>query len=199
VKDLQGAKKHRDSEKEMTMRHLLTLAALAILSCGCVLVSWAEDKAPAPSPDAKKVEATTNTTVNVTANAKANAELRIAIHRATADLIEARIAEKPDQAKIDELTKKLQELRGKLHAQVQVAVGDRSFDFVCPFGGPGRGYGRGAAWGGGRGPGPGRGYGAGAGRGFGPGAGLGIRVGVSVDADNDGVCDYYEQRHGLHQ
>lgn len=170
------------------MRHVLTWVTMAAFGCSLASLGLAEDTKATQLPDDKKVEAK--------ANATANAETRAAIHRTMADLIEAQSAEKPDQAKIDSLGKKLQQLRESLQAQAPAVVGNVPAGWVCPRGGPGMGFGRGAAWGG---PGRGRGYGGGAGRGFGPGAGLGLGVGgpAFVDNDNDGVCDYYELRHGI--
>ncbi len=177
------------------MRNVLTLVTMAAFGCSLVSLGLAEDTKAIRSPDDKKVEAKTNAT--------ANAKLRATIHRTMADFIEAQIAEKPDQAKIDALGKKLQQLREKLQAQAPVVVGNVPAGWVCPWGGSGMGFGRGAAWGGpGRGPGAGRGPGGlGAGRSFGPGAGLGLGTGAGafVDEDNDGICDYYEVRHGMHR
>lgn len=170
------------------MRYVLTLVTMAAFGCSLVSLGLAEDTKATQLPDDKKVE--------VKANATANAEMRVAIHRTMADLLEAQSAEKPDQAKIDSLAKTLQQLREKLQAQTPAVVGNVPAGWVCPRGGPGMGFGRGAAWGG---PGRGRGYGGGAGRGFGPGAGLGLGIGgpAFVDNDNNGVCDYYELRHGV--
>jgi hypothetical protein len=169
---------------------------MAAFWCSLVSLGVAEDTKATRSPDDKKVEAKVNAT--------ANAKLRAAIHRTMADLIEAQSAEKPDQAKIDSLSTKVQQLREKLQVQAPAVVGNVPAGWVCPRGGPGMGFGRGAAWGGpGRGPGAGRGPGGGpgAGRGFGPGAGLGLGTGgpAFVDNDNDGICDYYELRHGMHK
>jgi hypothetical protein len=178
------------------MKLVATFTTMAALMYGFASISFAEDAKTNTATDAKKVEAKESVPTA--------AALRIAMHRTMADLIEAKTAEQPDQAKIDELTKKLQQLRGQIQAQTQAAVDAQSAGSVCPFGGPGRGYGRGAGWGGyGRGPGAGRGagFGPGAGLGVGNGAGNGTGVGngVFVDQDKDGICDYYELRHGLHQ
>jgi hypothetical protein len=196
VQKLQGAERSVKVRKELTMRHVLTAVAMAAFWCSLVSLGLAEDTKATQSPDAKKVEAK--------ANATANAKLRASIHRTMADLIEARSAEKPDQAKIDSLSKKVQQLREKFQAQAPAVVGNVPAGWVCPWGGPGMGFGRGAAWGGpGRGQGAGRGPGGGpgAGRGFGPGTGLGLGAGggAFVDEDNDGICDYYEVRHGMHK
>jgi hypothetical protein len=184
------------------MRQVLTFVTMAAFWCSLVSLGLAEDTKATQSPDDKKVEAK--------ANATAHAELRATIHRTMADLIEAQSAEKPDQEKIDKLTKNLQQLRGKLQAQAPAAVGNQPAGWTCPGGGPGMGFGRGPAWsgvgrglGGGRGagfgPGAGRGPGGGVGRGFGPGGGMGLAPGgpAFVDRDNDGICDWYELRQGM--
>jgi hypothetical protein len=190
------------------MRHVLTLVTMTTVWCSLVSLGLAEDKKASKSPDDKKVE--------TKADSSANADLRAEIHRTMAALIEAQSAEEPDQAKIDQLTKKLQQLRGKLQSQAPAAAGNQPAGWACPWGGPGRGFGRGAAWGGpgqgqgvgrgtGFGPGAGRGWGGGpgggAGRGFGPGAGMGRAPGgpAFVDKDKDGICDNYEVRHGMHK
>jgi hypothetical protein len=207
------------------MRNALTFVTMAAFWCSLVSLGLAEDKKATKSLDHNKVETRTD--------ASATADVRAKIHRTMAALIEAQAAEEPDQAKIDKLTKKLDQLRGKLPAQVPAAAGTQPAGWTCPWGGPGMGFGRGAAWGGpgmgfgrgaawggpgkgvgagrgagfgpvaGRGPaaGPGMGRGPGGGRGFGPGAGLGLGAGkgVSVDEDNDGICDSYELRHGMHK
>ena len=142
------------------MRHVLTFVTMAAFWCSLVSLGLAEDKKASKSPDNKKVE--------TKADASANADLRAKIHRTMAALIEAQSAEEPDQAKIDKLTKKLQQLRGKLQAQAPAAAGNQPAGWACPWGGPGMGFGRGAAWGG-----PGQGQGGGRGAGFGPGAGRG--------------------------
>jgi hypothetical protein len=183
------------------MRYVLTIVTMAALCGSLVSFGVAEDSTATKSPENKAV-ARVNTT--------SNAELRAEIHRTLAALIEARSAEKPDQAKVDELSQKFQQLRGKLRSQNVTAAGSSATGWGGPWGGPGRGYGRGAGWcGGGRGPGAGfgpgggRGWGGGAGRGqgFGPGAGQGRAAGGAafVDEDNDGVCDQYELRQGMHK
>jgi hypothetical protein len=177
---------------------------LAAFWCSLVSLGLAEEKKASDSPDNKKVE--------TKADSSAKADLRATIHRTIAALIEAQSAEEPDQAKINKLTKNLQQLRGKLQAQAPTATGNQPAGWACPWGGPGRGFGCGAAWGGpgqgqgagrgaGFGPGVGRGWGGGAGRGFGPGAGMGRTPGgpAFVDKDNDGTCDNYEVRHGMHK
>jgi hypothetical protein len=193
----------RRNEKELTMRHLLIIVTTAALYGGLVSFGMAEDQ---------KVVAPANPNQEGRSQKAANADLRVEIHRTMAALTEARSAEKPDQAKVDHLTQKLQELRGKLRSQNPAASNGASGGRGCPWGGPGMGfgYGRGCGWGGGgRGPGGGMGPGAcrgwgggaGAGRGFGPGAGQGLAPGgpAFVDQDNDGVCDHYELRNGTHK
>lgn len=164
------------------MRHLWTIVAVAALWGSLGSIGLAEDPtAKAPSDN------------KVAARADADSvQLRAAIHRTMADLLEAQAAEKPDPAKVDALTRKIIELRGKLQAQPAVAEG------VAPaWGRPAMAVGRGAGWGGGRGAGFGGGRGgAGFGQGLGPGGGQGRGF---VDADNDGICDYYELTHGLHK
>jgi hypothetical protein len=183
------------------VRHVICLMTIAAYAWGLASLGLAEDQ-PAAKPAAdKKVEAK--------AGGSAIADLRARIHRTMADLIEAQSAEKPDPARIESLTKELRQLRARLQSQAPVAAADPPRAWTCPWGGPGMGFGRGAGWGGrgpGAGPGRGAGYGAGAGRGpgagrgFGPGAGLGLGPagGPLVDEDNDGICDYYEIRHGMH-
>jgi hypothetical protein len=176
------------------MRHVLTIVTITVLCGGLASFGRAEEPKATKAPN-NKVEARSKTT--------GNAELRAEIHRTLAALIEARSAEKPDQAKVDELTQKFRQLRGKLQAQNAAAVGNGAAGWGCPWGGPG--YGRGAGWGGGGqgagfGPRGGCGWGgAGRGQGFGPGAGRGRAPGGAafVDKDNDGVCDHYELRHGM--
>lgn len=117
--------------------------------------------------------------------------LRADMHRAMADLIEARSAEKPDPAKVDALADKVQKIRSQITPPAGPGRG---------WGGPGRGgcawgggpgYGRGPGWGGG--PGYGRGPGWGGGRGMAWGAGYGWGF---VDANRNGVCDRLEQAVG---
>jgi uncharacterized coiled-coil protein SlyX len=173
---------------------------MAAFGCSLVSLGLAAEKKASKSPDNKKVE--------TKADASATADLRATIHRTMAALIEAQSAAEPNQAKIDTLTKRVQQLRGKLQAQAPAAAENQPAGWACPWGGPGMGFGRGAAWGGpGQGQGAGRGAGFGpaagrgwGGRGFGPGAGMGLAPGgpAFVDEDHDGVCDYYEVRHGLH-
>jgi hypothetical protein len=164
---------------------------MAALWCGLVSVGMAEDKKASKSPEGKKVE--------TQASAPAQADVRAEMHRTMAALIEAQAAEKPDPAKIDRLAKELQQMRATLRAQSAAGAGNPAGAWRCPWGGPGMGCGRGAGWGGpGRGPGAGRGWGGG--HGFGPGAGLGLAPGGAafVDEDNDGICDQFELRHGMH-
>ena len=181
------------------MRHLLTIVTTAAL-CGLVApFGMTEDQ----SANRPLYQADEGRTAMV-----ADARLRAEIHRTLAALIEARSAEKPDLAKIDELNQKLRQLRTKLQAHSGVVAARAPEGWVCPRGGPGMGFGFGRGWGwarGGKGPGagfgPGAGLGWGGGRGLGPGAGQGRAPGVPafVDQDKDGICDYYELRHGMHQ
>ena len=141
------------------------------------------------------------------------AQLQAQMHRAVADLIEARAAEKPDEAKIEKLLDKVQYLRGKLWAETG-APGlqtNRQGPWNCPWGGPGvgPGYGPGKGYGvrgrGGRGRGMGPGMGQGRGRGMGRGMGgrgYGMGYGMAtgqgrgmgrqwgyIDRNQDGICD----------
>jgi len=145
---------------------------------------------------------------------KATSDLRAEIHRTLAALNDARSADTPDEAKVEKLTNKLQQLRAKLRAEGGTGGGNVGAGGNCPFGGPGMGCGRGrcdgqgngAGWGGpgngqGKGRGQGWGGGAGGGRGFGPGAGQGRGPGGAayVDKDSDGKCDNFEERQGMHK
>jgi hypothetical protein len=167
------------------------MVSMVVVSAGLVSFGMAAAPQAAKSPEGPTAESP--------AKVPTNAELRAEYHRTLAALIEARSVEKPDQAKVDELTHKLQELRTKLGVQGPVAGANARDGWMCPWGGPGMGFGRGA----GMGPGFGRGRGMGGGRGLGlgPGAGQGLAPGGAafVDQDRDGVCDYYELRHGLHR
>jgi hypothetical protein len=175
------------------------MVTAAVLWSGLASLGAADDQKAAKSPDNDKAKAT----------ASAIADLRVEIHRTLAALNDARLAEEPDQARLDELTQKLQQLRGKLRAENVAAAGNRANGWACPWGGPGWGFGRQAGWGGpgfgpgmgrGAGFGPGMGRGPGFGRGFGPGAGQGLAPGgpAYVDEDHDGVCDNFERRHTAH-
>jgi hypothetical protein len=180
------------------MRQVLTIVTWALVWSGLVSGGAAADQEANRSREQATAEDRTKPA--------AHAELRAEIHQTLAALIEACSAEQPDQARIEELTQKLQQLRGRMRAQ-----GSATADgWVCPRGGPGMGYGRGAGWGGqgrgpggGFGPGAGRGWrgGAGGGRGFGPGAGHGRAPGgpAFVDKDNNGVCDNFELRQGVNR
>ncbi len=185
------------------MRRVRTFVAMAAAWCSLASLAVAEDERVIKSPVDKKVE--------TKADAQAIAALRADIHRTLAELIEAQSAKQPDQAKIEKLTKNLQQLRGKLRAQAAAPAGNERTGWNCPRGGFGMGFGRGAAWGGrGRGFGGGRGAGfgpggglgpsGGVGCGFGPGGGLGLAPGgpAFADKDHDGICDHYELRHGMH-
>lgn len=177
------------------MRKVLTILATAVVCAGLASFGAAEDKKGSDSTDAGKVQGRSET--------ESGADLRAEIHRTLAQLIEARAAEKPDQAKVDELTGKLRQLRGEFRGQVP--AGNAADGWACPRGGPGKGFGccRGCPGGGrgrgaGFGPGAGRGWGGGAGggRGLGPGGGQGRAPGGAafLDQDQDGTCDRFEQR-----
>lgn len=183
------------------MKRAMTIVTMAALWGGLASYGLAQDS-PAPQPAVAN-----NAEVRTEAAPPAN--LRAEIHRTLAALIEAQAAETPDQARIDELTQNLQQLRAKLYSQ-NVAAAVAPAGWACPWGGPGLGRGYGAGWGRGRGAGmgPGGGYGRGAmsgyGRGLGPGAGQGLAPeGLApggpafVDRNGNGVCDYYELRRGM--
>lgn len=173
------------------MRHLISGWLVATIGCGLVPFGLAGEPSASSPAEAKKVETPVKT--------PSSAAVRAEIHRTLATLIDAQAAPQPNQAQIAELTKKLEQLRGTLRAQNQATAATPAVGWGCPWGGPGPGFGRGR----GAGMGPGRGWGAGAGmgRGLGPGAGQGLGAGGAgfVDKDQDGLCDYYELRHGLHQ
>lgn len=161
---------------ELTMRRLLTIVTTAAVWAGLASFGLADEPAAKPA-DNKNVQTQVSDT----------AAQRVEYHRTMAALIEARTAEKPDQAKIDELNGKLQRIRNQLAPQNAEGF------WGCPRRGPGYGYGYGGGYGRGWG-----GRGAGRGQGFGPGAGQGRAPGgpAFVDKDNNGVCDYFEQRNG---
>jgi hypothetical protein len=102
------------------------------------------------------------------------------LHRALADLIEARAAATPDQARIAKLTKEVQELRRQPPGPCAAAqaAAQTACPGCCPCPAARAGFGRGAGWG--RGP-----------------RGACCAPGGFVDADRDGVCDHYERRHGV--
>jgi hypothetical protein len=196
------------NERGKIMRCLFSLTMVMCLVLGMASVCLAEDAKTATTSDAAKVDAKVDVKTDASAGAAANTtaatavnanagivELRAAIHRTCANLIEAQGAKDPDQTKIAELTQNLQQLRAKLYAQLQTS-------------GAGQGYGRRGGWGRGFGSGRGMGYGLGVGQGTGAGQGTGMGQGAGagqgvgrpfVDNDHDGVCDFYELRYGLHK
>lgn len=152
------------------MRYLLTLLTAAAIVGGSALMVGAQDAKEAKSPDdAKKVPSK--------AERIAFAKLQIKFHRTMADLIEAKIAPEPDEAKIEELKNELDKVRKEMFEKRprggRPGMGPRP---DCPWGEPGMGPGReGGRPGPGMGPGPrgeqgrqGRG-----GRDFGPRRGFG--------------------------
>ena len=169
------------------MKCIMTMVSMAVVSAG--LVSFGMAAAP------QAAKSSESPTAESPAKVPTNADLRAEFHRTLAALIEARSAETPDQAKVDELARKVQELRGKSAVQGPAAAASVRDGWGCPCGGPGMGFGRGAGMGAGFGR--GRGAGGGRGLGLGPGAGQGLAPGGAafVDQDRDGVCDYYELRH----
>ena len=147
------------------MRSTLTLGMIFALICAVASTGLVRAAEPAQKPGGEQAVASPSP--------KGIAESRAEMHRTMAALIEAQAAEKPDPAKIKELTDRLQSLRGQIQGR-GAAVGQ------CPWGGPGMGFGRGY----------GGGYGRGAGYGRGHGGGWGGRA--MVDENNNGICDYYE-------
>lgn len=182
VQILQRDKCPGKTRKELIMKRTLILLSLAGVVFWPTALSLAEEKSAAKPSDTKQVEAK--------ADISDLAGVRAEMHRTMAGLIEAQSAKEPDPAKIDQLTKHLQQLRTRAQGQ-STAAANPSFSWGCPWGGPGMGWGRGA----GLGPGGGRG------RGMGPGAGWGRGVAgpAFVDNDRDGICDNYELRHGMHK
>jgi len=187
------------------MRRTFSLLAVAVVVAGLVSTAIAQ-------------EAKQNTADNAPATAQqdatALAQLKANMHRTLADLVEARAAKQPDQAKIEELIKKLQQIREQVVTQRQATLGAAG---ACPYAGRGcrscccvgcdrdglgcAACGRccgNAGWGG-PGKGPGMGGRGGMGRGCGPGAGVGLGMGPGaggyfVDRDKNGVCDRAENR-----
>ena len=93
--------------RSKTMRNLTTfLLGLAIVVAGVSAGSAQDAKTPSKSPPAQAAPAKTAET----------AKLRAEVHRTVAALIEAQSAEKPDAAKVKELTAKVQELRSQILA-----------------------------------------------------------------------------------
>jgi hypothetical protein len=189
------------------MRRVVTIVTIVALTCGVATLSPAKDK---------KAGKSTGSAAAAPKETKASSVLRTEIHRTLVALNEARSADTPDEAKVEKLTKKLQQLLAKLRAEGGTGGGNMGAGGNCPFGGPGMGCGggrcagkgNGGGWGGpgkgaGFGPGGGHGWGGGVGggRGFGPGAGQGRGQGGAafVDKDNDGKCDNFEDQHGLHE
>ncbi len=174
----------------------------AMLSTGLAQDANTDKQPAAPQPAAKPDPAT-------------SAKLRAEIHRTMAALIEAQAAEKPDAAKVKELTDQLQKLRAQRWAESPAppamgrggAWGGPRMGPGPGRGGPGKGFGPGYGRGPGFGPGPaagrGPGYGAGPGWGRGPGYGRGAGWGAGsgwgrafVDLDGNGICDNYERPLG---
>lgn len=178
------------------MRHTLMLvAALALASAGVSFILAEDLKQPAKDAAAAAAQSQT----------AAVARLRAQMHRAMAALIEAQSADKPDQAKIEQLAAEIRDLRAKLAAQCRPGTGATppmaalGPGWRCPWGGPGcgpgwgAGLGRGAGWGAGMGS--GRGWGTGPARrpGWGPGPGRGLGF---IDLNQNGICDLWEALWG---
>jgi hypothetical protein len=135
--------------------------------------------------------------------------LRAELHRAVADLIEARAASPTEPARVQELLAKVQQLRAKLAATAPSIgprgplTGGRGWFSTGPGMGRGMAYGRGM----GHGRGPAISVGPGYGRGpaclWGPGFAQGMRGGYGpgpgwgfVDENRNGICDSYERIWG---
>ncbi len=160
--------------------------AVALVTSLCLL---AQDSVPVGT------KPPTGTTTNETT--PKTAKLQAQLHRATAELIVARSADQPDQARLDKLGKKIQSLRQQLqpldaapqdNPGPRAAGGGKCPNPQCPMrAGPQAGLGRGAgncpfgntpqgsaqARGQGRGQGWGGGQGRGRGQGWGGGQGRG--------------------------
>jgi hypothetical protein len=122
-----------------------TMAAGMVLASAAVWRAAAEESA-APGPREEPQQGVGQTTP------KRVLQLQAEWHRTTADLIEAKAAQKLDEKKIAELTAKLQSLKKQIEAERQEPAPAKR-----PHGGPGWGHGRRARWRHGRGPGHGRG------------------------------------------
>ncbi len=135
------------------MRYAFTMLIAAVVLCGTALTVRAQDGDKSKSPgEAQKAP--------TKADRIAFAKLQIKFHRTLADLIEAQIAEKPDEAKIEELKKALQEVRKEMFEKCPRPRGGRGMGPGPggPWGqqgmGPGRQGGRPGPGGPGMGPGP---------------------------------------------
>jgi len=172
-------------QEELTMRRVLTVVTVGALCYGLVSIAVGQD-ANGPSK----------------AGSPAAGGLRAQGQPAVADSPATQVRQRATQQI------RLQQGSGGQQGQAPGVGANRPAAWYCPWGGPGLGLGRGPAWSGaGKGPGVGRGAGlgpgwgrgaCGTGRGLGPGGGQGLAPGgpFFVDKDNDGVCDYYQMRHG---
>ncbi len=165
-------------------RNVLLSVVLSTLLAPCALEAAAQETVPGARPD--------------------GVQLRAEWHRTVVALIDAQAAEKPDPAKIKELTEKLQTLRAQMpqpggFGGMGPGWGRGACAGMGMGMGPGRGAGLGAGWCGGRGPGAGRGPGMARGPGYGRGAGAGANAGwgrAFVDENQNGICDRFEQARG---
>jgi len=132
-------------------------------------------------------------------------ELRAAMFRTMADLVEAQSAQQPNPEAITRLRQKLQTQRREYLAQASPSAVSGRASGGCPWGmtprgGAGMMAGRGGAARRGSmmcGPGAGGCQGRGMGRGRGPGFGqFPGRAGVFVDDNGDGVCDNFARLWG---
>lgn len=162
-------------------RQFCTVAAILVL--GTAAAGFAEEAAN----EKKAAEAD----AAVQADGPTPAQVRAAMHRTLAELIEARSAAQPDQAKIDALSAELRTQQQRLRAFAPGSGAGPRGRGQCPWAASGMGYGRtggGPPWAAGNGRGRGAGYGGGFGRGAASGGGFG-RGRAFVDQDGDGMCD----------
>ncbi|MCR4415528.1 MAG: hypothetical protein NUV77_24215 [Thermoguttaceae bacterium] len=169
----------------MSRNVLLSVVLWTLVALGAVQAA-AQEAVPAAKPDW--------------------AQLRAEWHRTVAALIDAQAAEKPDPAKVKELTEKLRALRAQLPQTSGFGgMGPGWGRGACAGTGMGmgmglgRGMGPGAGWCGGRGPGAGWGPGLARGPGYGRGAGGGANAGwgrAFVDENQNGICDHFERARG---
>ena len=153
------------------MRRLGLVVTLALI--WAVASNGLARQTKAAQPPSEKQAAATK--AKAQADGPTPAQLQAKIYRSMAALFEARSAKKPDQEKIEKLTKQLQNLRQQMWGQAAAVRGGPVGPWQCPWGGPGMGFGYGR----GAGPamGPGRGRGMGGRGGWGMGAGRGPAMG----------------------
>jgi hypothetical protein len=188
---LQGTRKPKETR---IMRRLWILGVFAAV-CGWAFSAMRADDAPAPKPDDAKKEIKS---VDLKGQRIAMAKLQVRMHRTLADLIEARVADVPDEAAIGKLTVALDKIHEEIRALRPPMAGRLGPPPKpgCPWDGPGmgpRGMGRGQADGmpfglppRGRVPAWGDRPPPAAGPGFGPGRGPGPGIGPRPDGQRGG-------------